>query len=153
MHSCAFCCIHLNFIAFYVDAFLICCMRTHSFAYWRIHVGCILVRCINVHLPALHLLHNNAFSIWCISLHFNASRIRCISFLCCIIMHLEHVMHSCALPYVCILYVMHVSAFRCMQMRCILMHSYYDAFTCINSYSTLRRRNFPTWNMRHARRW
>ena len=26
---------------------------------------------------------------------------------------------------------MHISAFRCMHMRCILMHSNYDAFTCI----------------------
>ena len=51
------------------------------------------------------------------------------------------VIHSCALPYVCILYVMHISAFRCMFMRCILMHSNYDAFMCINSYSSSWRRN------------
>ena len=180
MHSCALCCIHLNFIAFYVDAFLICCMLTHLFALQRIHVCCILVRCINMHSYALHLLHHNAFSIWCIYVHFYASIIRCISILCCIIMHLEHVihscalpciythssactcvafwciltmMHSCALPYVCILNVMHLRELLCMQMRCILMHSNYDAFMCINSYSSSRRRNFPTWNMRHARRW
>ena len=116
-------------------------MLTHSFAFRRIHVGCILVRCIDVHLPALHLLHHNAFSIWCIYMHYHASIIRCISILCCIIMHLVHVIHSCALPYVCILYVMHISAFKCMLMRCILMHSYYDAFMCINSYSSSRRRN------------
>jgi hypothetical protein len=141
LHSCAFQCIQQNFIAFYFDAFLICCMLTHSFAFWRIHVGCILVRCISVHLPALHLLHHNAFSIWCISMHFHASIIRCISILCCIIMHLVHVIHSWALPYVCILNMMHISAFRCMLMRCILMHSNYDAFMCINSYSSSRRRN------------
>jgi len=141
LHSLAFQCIQQNFIAFYFDAFLICCMLTHSFAFWRIHVGCILVRCINVHLPALHLLHHNAFSIWCISMHFYASIIRCISILCCIIMHLVHVIHSWALPYVCILNMMHMSAFRCMLMRCILMHSNYDAFMCINSYSSSRRRN------------
>ena len=49
-------------------------------------------------------------------------------------------MHSYALPYVCILHVMHLHAFRCMQMRCILTHSNYDAFMCINSYSSSRRR-------------
>jgi hypothetical protein len=144
LHSCAFQCIQQNFIAFYFDAFLICCMLTHSFAFWRIHVGCILVRCISVHLPALHLLHHNAFSIWCISMHFHASIIRCISILCCIIMHLVHVIHSWALPYVCILNMMHISAFRCMLMRCILMHSNYDAFMCINSYSSSRKGNI-TW--------
>ena len=49
------------------------------------------------------------------------------------VLHLVHVIHSCALPYVCILNVMHISAFRCMHMRCILMHSnyMYDAFMCI----------------------
>ena len=67
-----------------------------------------------MHLPALHLLHHNAFSIWCIYMHYHASIIRCISILCCIIMHLVHVIHSCALPYVCILYVMHISAFTCL---------------------------------------
>jgi hypothetical protein len=142
LHSCAFQCIQQNFIAFYFDAFLICCMLTHSFACRCIHVGCILVRCINVHLPACHLLHHNAFSIWCISMHFYASIIRCISILCCIIMHLVHVIHSWALPYVCILNMMHISAFRCMLMRCILMHSNYDALMCINSYSSSRKRNF-----------
>jgi hypothetical protein len=141
LHSRAFWCIQQNFIAFYFDAFLICCMLTHSFAFRRIHVGCILVQCINVHLPALHLLHHNAFSIWCIIMHYHASIIRCISILCCIILHLVHEIHSCALAYVCILYVMHISAFRCMLMRCILMHSNYDAFMCINSYSSSRRRN------------
>ena len=40
-------------------------------------------------------------------------------------------MHSCALPYVCILNVMHIDAFKCMHMRCIMMHSNYDAFMCI----------------------
>jgi hypothetical protein len=74
-------------------------------------------------------------------MHYHASLIRCISILCCIILHLVNVIHSCALPYVCILYVMHISAFKCMLMRCILMHSYYDAFMCINSYSSSRRRN------------
>jgi len=141
LHSRAFWCIQQNFIAFYFDAFLICCMLTHSFAFRRIHVGCILVQCISVHLPALHLLHHNAFSIWCISMHFHASIIRCISILCCIIMHLVHVIHSWALPYVCILNMMHISAFRCMLMRCILMHSNYDAFMCINSYSSSRKGN------------
>ena len=47
------------------------------------------------------------------------------------VLHLVHVIHSCALPYVCILNVMHISAFRCIHMRCILMHSNYDAFMCI----------------------
>ena len=56
------------------------------------------------------------------------------------VLHLVHVIHSCALPYVCILNVMHFCAFLCMQMRCILMHSNYDAFMCINSYSSSRRR-------------
>jgi hypothetical protein len=74
-------------------------------------------------------------------MHYHASIIRCISILCCIIMHLVHVIHSSALPYVCILYVMHISAFRCMLMRCIRMHSNYDAFMCMNSYSSSRRRN------------
>ena len=64
-------------------------------------------------------------------MHFYASIIRCISFLCCIFMHLVHVIHSSALSYVCILNLMHISAFGCMQMRCILMHSDYDAFMCI----------------------
>ena len=47
------------------------------------------------------------------------------------VLHLVHVIHSCALPYVCILNVMHLNAFRCIHMRCILMHSDYDAFMCI----------------------
>ena len=131
MHSHAFWCIQQNFIAFYFVAFLICCMLTHSYAFWRIHVRCILVRCISMHSHALHLLHHNAFNIWCICMHYYASKIRCISFLCCIIMHLVHVMHSCALPYVCILNVMHIHAFRCIRMRCIRMHSDSDAFMCI----------------------
>ena len=109
-------------------------MLTHAFAFERIHVSCILVRCINMHSPALHLLHHNAFSIWCIYMHYHASIIRCICILCCIIMHLVHVMHSCALPYACILNVMHTNAFGCMQMRCIQMHSNYDAFMCITVF-------------------
>ena len=109
-------------------------MLTHAFAFERIHVSCILVRCINMHSPALHLLHHNAFSIWCIYMHYHASIIRCICILCCIIMHLVHVMHSCALPYACILNVMHTNAFGCMQMRCIQMHSDYDAFMCITVF-------------------
>ena len=153
MHSRAFQCIQQNFIAFHFDAFLICCMLTHSFAFRRIHVGCILVRCIYVHLPALHLLHHTAFSIWCIYMHYHASIIRCISILCCIIMHLVHVIHSWALPYVCILNMMHISAFRCMLMRCILMHSNYDAFMCINSYSSSRKGSMPDLDAPRAARW
>ena len=67
-------------------------------------------------------------------MHYHASIIRCICILCCIIMHLVHVMHSCALPYACILNVMHTNAFGCMQMRCIQMHSNYDAFMCITVF-------------------
>jgi hypothetical protein len=115
-------------------------MLKHYLAFERIHVSCILVRCINMHSPALHLLHHNAFSIWCIYMHYYASIIRCICIHCCIIMHLVHVMHLCALPYACILNVMHTNAFGCMQMRCIRMHSDYDAFMCINPYSSPRRR-------------
>ena len=37
-------------------------------------------------------------------------------------------MHSCALPYGCILNVMHLRALQCIQMSCILMHSDHDAF-------------------------
>jgi hypothetical protein len=78
-------------------------------------------------------------------MHYYASIIRCISILCCIIMHLVHVIHSCALPYVCILYVMHISAFRCMLMRCILtmMHS------CVFVFQFTKEEQCLIW-MRHA---
>ena len=83
--------------------------------------------CIAICICILDVIHIDAF--------------RCMRMCCILILHFNYMMNSCALPYVCILYVMHVSAFRCMQMRCILMHSYYDAFTCINSFSCPRRRN------------
>ena len=84
--------------------------------------------CIHVHYRMY------AFWTWCIYMHLDA--FECVAFAC-----IPTLMHSCALPYVCILNEIHIDAFQCMQVCCILMHSNYDAFMCINSYSSPRRRN------------
>ena len=136
-------------------------MLLYSCIWYQVH-SCAL-KCILFWLHFLSLLHSRAFNpqdaFMCIlgmlhSLRVAFKRIPMHSQLDAFsnVLHLVHVIHSCALPYVCILNVMHLRAFQCMQMRCILMHSNYDAFMCINSYSSSRRRNFPIWNMRHARR-
>ena len=123
-----------------------------AFAYIHTHFQCCIwykvhscaLKCI-LHVFWLHflsLLHSRAFNpqdaFMCIlgmlhSLHVAFQRILMHSQLDAFsnVLHLVHVIHSCALPYVCILNVMHISAFRCMHMRCILMHSNYDAFMCI----------------------
>ena len=156
-------CIHVHFYASYVGCiFIACCIHVHPMH--KMHSCAFLVCCIlymshcNAFWCILSLMHFRmcciwctwyihvhcrmcAFWTWCIQAHLGA--FTCVAFWCILIM-----MHSCALPYVCILNVMHLRAFLCMQMRCILMHSNYDAFMCINSYSSSRRRN-----MRHARRW
>jgi hypothetical protein len=134
MHSTKFHCILFWCIPELLHAHAFICISTYS---CRLHSGtmhwcaftCITFvasQCIQylVHLDALLCIYN--------TMHFHPL-LHYLAF--------GDVMHSCALPYVCILYVMHISAFRCMCMRCILMHSNYDAFMCINSYSSSWRRN------------
>ena len=133
MHTTAFWCIFIIFIAFHPDAFFTGCMVLHIIAFICIHVWCILIL---MHSLTFIRIFNAAFGTRCIHVHLNASfLVGCIFLACCILVHSLHKMHSCAFFVCCILYMPHLNAFQyilslvhfecaAFYLWCIQMHYY-----------------------------
>ena len=136
MHFQHFHCISSDCILQMLHGIASLCILTHS---CKLHSGMMhLLAFIRIFNVALQCIWNKVHSC-----AFHASYVGCILIACCIHVHSMHKMHSCAFLVCCILYMSHFNRILVhsqLDAFSNVLHSSFDAFMCILSYSSALRK-------------